>query len=131
MMIAREPIIAIVDDDESVRRALRRLVHSLSYKSVEFASGEELLESFNGVEPLCVLMDLHLPGMKGLDVVVRMRSAGRAVPVIIITGFDQPGMYEKCLGAGAVGYLIKPLERSVVASAIETAIGSARERGES
>lgn len=114
-------VVAIVDDDDSVRRALHRLVLSLSYQSRTFASGEEFLDALNKSPPDCVLLDLHMPGLKGLDVLHRMRKEGRHVPAIVMTGFDQHGMREKCLKAGAAAYLVKPLERAIVASAIEEA----------
>jgi FixJ family two-component response regulator len=117
-----EPVVAIVDDDESVRRSLRRLLRSLSYEPVVFASGEEFIAALGQSAPTCALLDLHLPGLNGLDVLRRMRTEGRAVPAIIITGFDQVGMRKKCLEAGATAYLVKPLERSKLASAIEAAM---------
>ncbi|BCH28423.1 response regulator [Mesorhizobium sp. L-8-10] len=114
-------VVAIVDDDDSVRRALRRLVTSLSHQSRTFASGEEFLDALYEATPDCVLLDLNMPGLKGLDVLHRLRNEGRQVPAIIMTGFDQHGMRERCLEAGAAAYLVKPLGRAAVASAIEEA----------
>jgi FixJ family two-component response regulator len=120
-MEASPILVAIVDDDAAVRRALRRLVVSLSYHPIGFASGEEFLASLSGVTPACVLMDQHMPSLNGSDVLLRMRSEGRRVPVIIVTGFDQPGLRLKCLDAGASDYLVKPLEASTVSTAIQAA----------
>lgn len=120
-MISAQPVIAIVDDDAGVRRALRRLLISLDYQPTVFESGEAFLDSLGAERPRCVLMDLHLPGLKGLDVLDRMRVAGVSLPVIVITGLDQPGMRERCLTAGAATYLTKPLDRTALGSAIETA----------
>jgi CheY-like chemotaxis protein len=66
-------------------------------------------------------MDQHMPSLYGLDVLIHMRAEGVRVPVIIITGFDQPGLREKCLAAGAAAYLVKPVEESVVSAAIRVA----------
>ena len=66
------------------------------------------MESLRVATPSCVLMDQHMPNLNGLEVLRRMRSEGRHVPVIIVTGFDQPGLREKCLEAGASHYLVKP-----------------------
>ncbi len=66
-----------------------------------------------------------MPGLKGLDVLDRLRMRDRRVPAIIITGYDEIGVREKCLAAGAAAYLVKPLERAVVAKAIEDAIAAA------
>lgn len=118
------PLVAIVDDDYSVRRALHRLVLSLACRSQIFASGEEFLEGLREASPDCVLLDLHMPGLQGLEVLRRMRWEGRSVPTIVMTGFDQHGVRDKCLEAGATAYLVKPLERSVVASAIRDAIST-------
>lgn len=107
----RGVVVAIVDDDESVRRALRRLIFSFSYQPVGFASGEEFLASLVHTKPSCVLLDLHMPGLRGVGVLLRMRILGVTAPAIIITGLDETGMRERCIQAGAAAYLVKPLER--------------------
>ena len=117
-------VIAIVDDDEAVRRSLRRLLLSLSYQPLAFASGEEFLAELGKAKPDCVAMDQHMPSLNGLDVLERMRSEGRGVPVIIVTGFDQPGLRQKCLEAGAADYLVKPLQASAVFTAIRAAMAA-------
>lgn len=123
MMAAAHPSVAIVDDDDTVRRALRRLVVSLSYDAASYSSADEFLASLSLGMPSCALMDLHMPTLKGLDVLRLLRDHRVNVPVIIITGLDQPGMREKCIAAGASAYLTKPAGRAEIASAIETAIG--------
>jgi len=123
-MEASLTVVAIVDDDEIVRRALRRLVQSLSYHPIAFASGEEFLASLRETTPNCVLMDQHMPSLNGLDVMLRMRNEGRYVPVIIVTGFDQPGLRQKCLDAGASDYIVKPLAASAVSAAIQAAVAA-------
>lgn len=77
--------VAIVDDDEAVRRALRRLFLSLSCQTTEFASGAAFLGALEETTPTCAFVDLHMPEMNGLDVLKRTRSEGYAFPVIIIT----------------------------------------------
>jgi FixJ family two-component response regulator len=116
-----ECVVAIVDDDAAVRRALARLVRSLSYESAAYASGEEFLASLAEGIPFCVVLDQHMPGLTGLDVLIKMRAQGANSPVIIVTGLDQPGMSEKCLNAGASAYLTKPVDRAAISVAIETA----------
>jgi FixJ family two-component response regulator len=111
--------VAIVDDDEIVRRALRRLIASLSFDPVEFSTGEAFLSALDVGIFSCALIDMHMPGLNGVDIVLRMRSEGRVVPAIIITGGDVPKMRERCLKAGAAGYLVKPVERDTVSSAIK------------
>jgi CheY-like chemotaxis protein len=85
---------------------------------------EEFLASLRETTPSCVLMDQHMPSLNGLDVMLRMRSEGRHVPVIIVTGFDQPGLRERCLDAGASEYIVKPLAASAVSAAIQAAVAA-------
>lgn len=82
------------------------------------------MASLPGSEPNCVLMDQHMPSLNGLDVLKAMRKDGLSVPVIIITGLDQPGLREECLEGGVAAYLVKPLEASVVSMAIEAALAA-------
>jgi FixJ family two-component response regulator len=119
------PLIAIVDDDDGVRRSLRRLLSSLSYEPVVFASGEEFLESISKIgRPGCVLMDLHLPGLNGFEILERIRQGRDPLPVVIMTGFDEPGTRERCIAAGAVAYITKPVEVALLSSVIGGALQS-------
>lgn len=118
------PLIAVVDDDPGVLRGLERLLLSLSCESEAFASGEAFLARPSDRPHLsCVILDAHLPRLRGLDVLAQMRTGGFAVRVIVITALDQPGLRESCLGAGASAYLLKPVDRSDFSNAIELAIG--------
>jgi FixJ family two-component response regulator len=118
-------LIAIIDDDDGVRRSLRRLLSSLSYKPVAFASGEEFLGSISRIgRPGCVLMDLHLAGLNGLEILERIRQGGDAPPVIAMTGFDEPGTRERCIAAGAAAYITKPVEAALLSSVIRGALQS-------
>lgn len=117
-------IVAIVDDDAAVRNALGRLVRSLHFRPVAYASGEDFLASLSEAPPFCVILDQHMPGLNGLDVLIEMRARGSDAPVIMITGFDQSGMGEKCRKAGAAAYLTKPLGRSAIGAAIDSATGA-------
>jgi len=110
-----------VDDDVAVRRALGRLVRSLSYEPVAYESGERFLARLDEDTPFCVVLDQHMPGLNGLEVLIAMRERGSQAPVVIVTGLDRPGMSEKCLNAGAAAYLTKPVDRSSMRSAIEAA----------
>lgn len=118
-MASTGSVIAIVDDDEIVRRALKRLVGSLSYKTAEFSSGEAFLASLENISLSCALLDLHMPGLDGLAVLEAMRSRRIKLPTIVITGNAQPDMRKRCMHAGAVAYLQKPLDRDVVFTTIE------------
>jgi FixJ family two-component response regulator len=117
------PLIAVVDDDEGVRRALCRLVRTFRYDAVAFASGEDFLQSLQVRLPGCVVMDLHLPGLNGLEVLAHLRNRNGAPPMIVMTGFDQTGTRVTCLAAGAVDYVTKPIEGHRLAEAISQALG--------
>ncbi|WP_438752319.1 response regulator transcription factor [Pararhizobium sp. O133] len=110
--------VAIVDDDEAVRRALCRMVSSLSYRVADFPSGQAFLDELQKEQYACVLLDLHMPELNGIEVLARLRMAGHRLPAIIITGGDEPKMRDRCLSAGASDYLIKPLERDATFAAI-------------
>lgn len=112
-------IIAIVDDDELVRRALCRLVLSLSFKPVAFASGEMFLEELEEAKPSCVLLDFHMPNMNGLDILHELRGRQPRLAVIVISGADEEGVRESCMRAGAAGFLNKPLSRASLSAAID------------
>ena len=120
-MTAADMVIAIVDDDDSVRRALRRLMVSFSFRPVDYPSGEAFLSSLQTCVPDCVLLDLHMPGRNGLQVLEAMRQRGIKVPAVVITANLQPEMRNQCMEAGAVAYLSKPLERDLVFSVIQRA----------
>jgi len=111
--------VAIVDDDEAVRRALRRMVSSLSYGVADFASGHAFLNGLQAGKFACVLLDLHMPELNGIEVLTRLRRDGHRLPAIIITGGDEPKMRDRCINAGASDYLIKPLERDATFTAIQ------------
>jgi FixJ family two-component response regulator len=82
--------IAVIDDDESVRKALRRLLRAANLDADTFASGRDFLDSLAAQVPDCVVLDLHMPGMNGLDVQQQLARNGRQLPIVIITGHDEP-----------------------------------------
>jgi len=124
-MGAEEHTIALVDDDAFVRRALQRLLRSHAYEPEVYSSGAEFLSSSADKSLACVIMDQQMPDLDGLEVLAEMRKRGSDVPVIVITGFDRPGLRERCLEAGAADYLVKPISGSTVLAAVRSAtIGS-------
>jgi FixJ family two-component response regulator len=123
-MQSTTPVIAIVDDDGSVRRALRRLVLSMSYQPADFASGEEFLDSLQHGVPDCAILDLHMPGLTGLDLLNRLRASDLNVPAIIVTANQQPEMRTRCLSAGAIAYLQKPLDSEILSQRIKAALAA-------
>jgi FixJ family two-component response regulator len=119
-----QPLIAVVDDEESVRNALSRLFAASNLECRVFASGREFLDSLKECVPSCVILDLHMPGLTGLDVQRELARGSSKVPAIIVTAYDEAGKRAECLAEGAADYLRKPLEATILMSAIERAVGS-------
>jgi FixJ family two-component response regulator len=120
--------IAIIDDDKAVRTALRRLLRCAHHKAEAYGSGREFLQDLDRHTPDCLVLDVQMPDMSGLQVQQHLSAIGASVPVVMITGHDEIGAQEACLAAGACSYLRKPLDRSVLMEAIERAISSFAER---
>lgn len=117
------PFVAIVDDDESVRRAIKRLLRSAGLASETFKSGDEFLEMFDSIpsyRPACIVLDVQMPGLNGLE--IQRRLGASAIPVIFITAHDEAGVREQALAAGAAAYLRKPFNDEVLIEAVRTAL---------
>ncbi|QIG47826.1 response regulator [Nordella sp. HKS 07] len=110
MMVKIKDRIAIVDDDAAVRQALRRLLNAAALEAVSYSSGAEFLEALASGEPSCVILDMHMPGLSGLDVQRHLAKSKSTVPVIVITGHDSPLAREEAMALGARAYLAKPVE---------------------
>jgi len=117
--------IAVVDDDHSVRKALCRLLRSADLDAHAYASGREFLDALRNAVPDCLVLDLRMPDMSGLDLQRHLTGIGMTVPTIIMTGHDEPGMRADCLAAGARNYLRKPLDDRALLEAIDEAITDA------
>jgi FixJ family two-component response regulator len=115
--VTQAPIIAIVDDDASVRRALQRLVESAGYTVQTFASAREFLAWLPQGQAACLVLDVHMDGMSGLDLQQRL-----AVPVIFITAHDDALTLARIKRARAAGHLHKPIDEQAVLSAIGRAV---------
>ena len=125
-MVEIRPRIAVVDDELSVRKALQRLLRASDLDADIFASADDFLAALTLTSPPdCLVLDLHMPGTSGLDLQQRIAGAGWRLPIIVITGHDEPGMKARCLGAGASAYLEKPLEAGTLLAAIRAAIDRA------
>ena len=104
------PLIAVVDDEESVRRALARLLRSAQYQVEGFASARAFLESLALQVPQCIVLDLHMPEVTGLELQQRLRQLEIRIPVIVITAYDEPDSRDQCLALGAERYFAKPVD---------------------
>jgi len=120
------PVIYIVDDDPSMRKFLRRLVSLSGLQSETFTSAEEFLHSVHPDTPGCLLLDVMMPGLSGLDLQRELSRAGLHMPIIFITGHGDIPMSVQAMKAGAVSFLTKPLQNQELLDAIQEAANLAR-----
>lgn len=111
-------MVCVVDDDFSVRKSLSNLLKSAGYRTVSFASGEEFLASSVSDEAACVLLDLKMTGMQGLEVQQRLNSTGKTLGVILMSAHEDPDAVSRALSAGAVRFLRKPFSEDVLLASI-------------
>jgi FixJ family two-component response regulator len=120
------PWIAIVDDDPSVLRALARLVRTRALQPKTFASAREFLAALPNGVPQCLILDLQMPDMSGLELHCQLIRGGIKIPTIFITAYDSAEIRQRCEAAGTAAYLLKPLQDTAFFAAVErTTRGSA------
>jgi FixJ family two-component response regulator len=119
------PIVFVVDDDVSVRESLELLIQSAGWQAATFASGQDFLARPRSTVPCCLLLDVSLPGLNGLDVQRRLAERSE-MPIIFITGHGDVPMTVQAMKAGAVEFLTKPLREDVLLDAIRGAIEKSR-----
>ena len=115
-------MISIVDDDESVREATKGLVRSLGYAAATFASSEEFLNSDLLNDTSCLITDVQMPGLNGLELQSRLIAMGCRIPVIFVTAFPQEQVRLRALKAGAIGFLGKPFSDNHLIHCLDRAI---------
>lgn len=114
--------IALVDDDAPVRVALARLLRLADFEVIAYASGEEFLAALGTCRPDCALLDVHLPGLTGIEVQMRLRSDRVQLPVVFITASEDPGVEREAVEAGGRGVLRKPFSCDVLLASIASAL---------
>jgi FixJ family two-component response regulator len=117
------PIIAIVDDDASVRRSLLRAVESAGYKAETFASAREFLAWLPHGRAACLVLDVQMDELSGFDLYDRL-----TVPIVFITSHDDPATVARIESSNAVGHLRKPFDRTTMLDTIQRAVGALRAR---
>jgi two-component system, LuxR family, response regulator FixJ len=120
--MSHEPLIAIVDDDESFRESVQALLQSAGRRAVAFASAEQFLASGAATIADCLILDLRMPGIDGFELHRRMRTAGLRIPTIVITALADDVSRARALAAGASAFLRKPFQPDVLLQAIDTAM---------
>jgi two-component system response regulator FixJ len=123
--------VAVVDDDASVRQSTCRLIRSFGHRVEAFASGNEFLSSGLAAQTGCLVLDVRMPDMDGLDVQQRLAESGPRVPIVFITGRASELEEQRARDAGAVAFLRKPVGQASLHQAIEKALrASARIQGD-
>jgi len=119
------PVISIIDDDPSVRQATDGLLRSLGYRSVTFASAEDFLQSDRLHDTSCLITDVQMPGLSGVELQGVLNALGNRMPIIFITAFPEDRIRRCVLEAGAVGFLSKPFSEAMLIEHLQAALGPA------
>ena len=118
-MSEAERVVHIVDDDDSVRRSVGFMLKTSGFRVQPYASGGEFLKEAKSLAPGCILLDIRMPGMDGLEVQEALKEAGVSLPVVIMTGHGDVPLSVKAMKAGAVDFIEKPFERAVLLAALD------------
>ncbi|HUK41474.1 MAG TPA: response regulator [Candidatus Acidoferrales bacterium] len=124
-MTKSKALIAIVDDDESVCRAIKRLVRSLGMEAHTFTSAQEFMQIVDGVPCIqidCIVLDVQMPGLNGLQVQERLLREGKQIPIVFITAHEEAAVRERALAAGAVAFLNKPFNDDLFVKTLHVAL---------
>jgi len=119
-------LISIVDDDESVRRTTKLLVESFGYRAAVFESAESFLKSDHLYDTSCLVVDVHMPGMNGLQLQSRLAGEGYFIPTIFITAYGDKESRRQAMEAGAVAFLAKPFSDEQLLKSIRSAYSETR-----
>jgi FixJ family two-component response regulator len=120
--LSKQSMISIVDDDQSFRDSMRRLVKSLGYSSAAFASAAEFLASPRFAVTECLVADIHMPEMSGVELYRHLVETGRDIPTILVTAHPDERVQEQMLSEGVRCYLRKPLEEAVLIDCLHSAV---------
>ena len=120
-------VISIVDDDESVREAIESLIKSVGFNAKAFASAEELLNSKHIEDTSCLILDMRMPGMNGLELQRRLAADGYGIPIIFISAHSDDQIRAQALEEGAVDFLFKPFSEKALVDAVHVALGPSKE----
>ena len=120
--MSKAPIVSIVDDDDSVRAAMSSLVRSLGYEACVFASAEDFLASPRRRDTSCLIVDVQMPGMNGLELQSELHARRQGTPIIFITAFPEERIRKRAEAAGAVGFFGKPVDGQMIIGCLDAAL---------
>jgi FixJ family two-component response regulator len=115
-------LISVVDDDESIRRTTTFLIESFGFRAAAFESAEDFLKSVQLPETSCLIVDVQMPGMNGLQLQGRLAAAGCGIPIIFITAYDDKDLRQRAMQAGAVAFLGKPFNDEQLLQTVNSAL---------
>ena len=121
--MAPQKVIAVIDDDPDMLKAIGRLLAAHGFRPEAFASAEAFLNRNWAREPACLVLDIHLGGMSGIDLQRRLKASGSRVPIIFITAIEDEAARGEAINAGCVAYLRKPFMARLLIGAIDDATG--------
>ncbi|RAK52722.1 response regulator transcription factor [Phenylobacterium deserti] len=119
----KSPLIAIIDDDAAIRAGLSSLLRSAGCRVRLFPTAEAFLAEEGAVRYDCIITDVQMPGISGLDLQDQLKRSLPALPVIVLTAFPTPAIRQRALAAGAASFLSKPFEARTLLQAVDAAIG--------
>jgi RNA polymerase sigma factor (sigma-70 family) len=129
-MTAAQPVIHVVDDDAPFRTAVARLLRAAGYQVAPYESGDHLLANPPGSGPGCILLDMRMSGLSGLELQDRLSKLDNILPIVFLTGHGSIPMSVQAIKAGAEDFLSKPVSKKTLLEAVERALGRYRERRE-
>ena len=121
-MAELEPTVFVVDDDALVRRSMERLIRIAGFKVQTFESAQDFLGNHRSEGPACVVLDVRLPGLSGLDLQRELSQSGKQIPIVFLTGHGDIPMSVRAMKAGAVEFLTKPVKQRILLEAIQAAV---------
>lgn len=124
-----KPLISIVDDDESLRKATKGLMRALGFLAEAFESAEDFLKFDRLHSTSCLIADVQMPQMSGIELHRRLVASGASIPTILITAYPDDSMKARALEAGVICYLVKPFSKDHLLGCIQSALGRDQGRG--
>ena len=123
-LATRQKTVAVVDDDAGMRRGIERLLNAHGLETKGFDSAEAFLDQLASSQADCLVLDIHLEGMSGIDLRRRLTASGSKLPVIFITAINDERQEQECINAGCVAYLRKPFPAELLLDAIKKALAA-------
>lgn len=123
----KENLISVVDDDESVRRTTTLLIESFGFRAATFESAETFLRSGHLYDTSCLVVDVQMPGMSGLQLQSHLAAAGCGIPIIFITAYESDDSRQRAMQAGAAAFLGKPFNDEQLLQTIRSVLGQNNE----